>query len=85
MYAAEDVEFPKIADPTTGVERARHWAELTPGVVWQTVGLLFKANLWEVLAIIGVVQILLIPVIAASTRVRTIAWIGSAWGVTQAA
>jgi hypothetical protein len=78
MYAAGDVEFPKIADPTTGVERARHWAELTPAVVWETVGLLFKANLWEVLAIIGVVQILLIPVIAASTRVRTIAWIGCA-------
>jgi hypothetical protein len=78
MYAAEDVEFPKIADPTTGVERARHWADLTPGIVWQTVALLFKANLWEVLAIIGVVQILLIPVIAASTRVRTIAWIGCA-------
>ena len=34
-----------------------------------------KANLWEVLAIIGVTQILLMPVIAASTRVRTVAWI----------
>ena len=37
--------------------------------------MLLKANLWEVLAIIGVVQILILPVIAASTRVRTIACI----------
>ena len=40
--------------------------------------MLLKANLWEVLAIIGVTQILLMPVIAASTRVRTIAWIACA-------
>ena len=32
------------------------------------VGMLLKANLWEVLAIIGVVQILILPVIAASTE-----------------
>jgi Heparan-alpha-glucosaminide N-acetyltransferase, catalytic len=41
--------------------------------VWRVVGGLLKANLWEVLAIIGVVQILILPVIAASTRVRTVA------------
>ena len=37
-----------------------------------------KANLWEVLAIIGVVQIVLLPLIAASTLARTIAWIAFA-------
>jgi len=50
----------------------------TPEGVWKLVGTLLKANLWEVLAIIGVVQILLLPVIAASSRVRTIAWIALA-------
>ncbi len=42
--------------------------------IWKVVGGLLKANLWEVLAIIGVVQIVILPVIAASTRVRTAAW-----------
>ncbi len=65
MYAHEDLEFPK-------------WAELTPGKVGGFIALLLKANLWEVLAIIGVTQILLLPVIAASARVRTLAWIGCA-------
>ena len=65
MYGKEDLEFPK-------------WAELTPDKVWTFIGLLLKANLWEVLAIIGVTQILILPVIAASTRVRTIAWIACA-------
>jgi predicted acyltransferase len=65
MYAGEDLEVKK-------------WAQLTPDSVWKLVGGLLKANLWEVLAIIGVVQILLLPVIAASTRVRTIAWIACA-------
>ena len=48
--------------------------------VWRVVGMLLKANLWEVLAIIGVVQIFLLPVIAASMRVRTIAWIALCGG-----
>jgi predicted acyltransferase len=65
MYAKEDLEFPK-------------WAELTPEKVGLFIGQLLKANLWEVLAIIGVTQILIMPVIAASTRVRTIAWIACA-------
>ena len=66
MYAHEDFDFP------------HKWAEVTTGEVTRSVLLLLKANLWEVLAIIGVTQILLIPVVAASTRVRTIAWIACA-------
>jgi predicted acyltransferase len=46
--------------------------------VWRVVATLLKANLWEVLAIIGVVQILILPVIAASTKVRTVACIACA-------
>jgi len=59
MYAAEDLDV-------------KNWAQLTPEGVWKLIGGLLKANLWEVLAIIGVVQILILPVIAASTRARTI-------------
>ena len=66
MYAGEDVDV-------------KNWAQLTSeGGAWKLVAALLKANLWEVLAIIGVVQIVLLPVIAASTRVRTIAWIALA-------
>jgi predicted acyltransferase len=61
MYMHEDVdEFKK-------------WADLTPDSAWKTIALLLKANLWEVLAIIGVTQVLLVPVIAASARVRALA------------
>ncbi len=62
MYAAEDLEVKK-------------WSQLTPHGTYELVAMLFKANLWEVLAIIGVVQIFILPVIAAGTRVRHIAWI----------
>ena len=65
MYAAEDVDV-------------KNWAQLDSEGIWKVVGGLFKANLWEVLAIIGVVQIVILPVIAASTRVRTAAWLGCA-------
>jgi predicted acyltransferase len=65
MYAAEDLDV-------------KRWAQMTPEGVWKLVGMLLKANLWEVLAIIGVVQILLLPVIAASSRIRTVAWMGCA-------
>ncbi len=60
------------------IEEIRKWSEMTPQGIWKVVGGLLKADLWEVLAIIGVTQILLLPVIAASARVRTIAWIGCA-------
>jgi predicted acyltransferase len=66
MYAGEDLDV-------------KNWTQLTSeGGAWKLVAGLLKANLWEVLAIIGVVQIVLLPVIAASTRVRTIAWIALA-------
>jgi predicted acyltransferase len=65
MYAAEDLDMKK-------------WSQMTPEGIWKLVGMLLKANLWEVLAIIGVVQILLLPVIAAGPRVRTAAWIACA-------
>jgi predicted acyltransferase len=66
MYAGEDLDV-------------KNWASLTSeGGAWKLVAGLLKANLWEVLAIIGVVQIVILPVIAASTRVRTVAWIALA-------
>jgi predicted acyltransferase len=66
MYAQEDLDFP------------RKWAEVTTAEVGRFIAQLLKANLWEVLAIIGVTQILLIPVVAASARVRTAAWMACA-------
>jgi predicted acyltransferase len=65
MYAAEDVDV-------------KNWAQLDSEGIWKVVGGLLKANLWEVLAIIGVVQIVILPVIAASARVRTAAWLACA-------
>ena len=54
------------------------WADMTPAGVWKFVGELVKANLWEVLAIIGVTQIFLLPVITASVRTRILFLIGCA-------
>ena len=66
MYAGEDLNV-------------KNWAQLTSdGGTWKLIAGLLKANLWEVLAIIGVAQILLLPLVAASTRVRTIAAIALA-------
>jgi predicted acyltransferase len=66
MYAAEDLTV-------------KTWAQLTaPEGTWKLVAGLLKANLWEVLAIIGVAQLVILPVIASSTRVRTMAWVGCA-------
>ena len=66
MYAGEDLDV-------------KNWAQLTSeGGAWKLIAGLLKANLWEVLAIIGVVQMVLLPVIAASTRVRSIAWVALA-------
>lgn len=47
-----------------------HWSEITPQAVHEFAAGLLKANLWEVLGIIGAVQILLLPVIALGTRTR---------------
>lgn len=46
------------------------WADLTGPAIRDGVAELFKASLWEVLAIIGVAQLLTLPVIAAGARVR---------------
>jgi predicted acyltransferase len=55
------------------VDEIKKWADATPEAIWKLVAMVFKANLWEVLAIIGVTQILIMPVITASTRIRTFA------------
>src|SRR5262249_15141219 len=46
------------------------WNEMTRDGVREFVAKLLKANMWEVLAIIGVVQLLLLPVVAAPPWVR---------------
>jgi hypothetical protein len=82
MYAAEDVEVKNWVDmnPEGSALKASVVAGTLPLVtahglsgIWKVLALLVKANLWEVLAIIGVVQIVILPVIAASTRVRVAA------------
>ena len=61
MYAGEDLNV-------------KNWAQLASAEgTWKLIAGLLKANLWEVLAIIGVVQILLLPLIATGTHVRAIA------------
>ncbi len=60
------------------IDEIRRWSQMTPEGIWKVIGGLLKADLWEVLAIIGVTQIVILPVVAASARVRTIAWIGCA-------
>jgi hypothetical protein len=61
MYGQEDFGFSKWDDVAQ------------PGGWWQLVGKTLKADLWETLAIIGVTQIFLMPVIAAGSRTRLIA------------
>jgi predicted acyltransferase len=56
MYAQEDFAV-------------KHWAELLGSGSWRLIAGILKANLWETLAIIGVTQIFLMPVIARSSRV----------------
>jgi predicted acyltransferase len=48
------------------------WADVTPESGLKLISRLLKANLWEVLAIIGVAQLLIMPVIASGPRVRAI-------------
>ena len=56
MYAEEDFSV-------------KHWGDLLGSGAWNLIAGILKANLWETLAIIGVTQIFLMPVIARSTRV----------------
>ncbi|RUL89113.1 heparan-alpha-glucosaminide N-acetyltransferase domain-containing protein [Tautonia sociabilis] len=46
------------------------WSEMTPRGVLRFLAELLKADLWEVLAIIGVCQVLIMPVVARSAGVR---------------
>jgi predicted acyltransferase len=48
----------------------KSWSEVSPHAVREFVARLLKANLWEVLAIIGVAQLVILPVIAARASVR---------------
>jgi predicted acyltransferase len=66
MYGSEDIA------------KVKSWSDMTPTGIWERAGGLLKADLWEVLAIIGVTQVLILPVVTASARVRTIAWVGCA-------
>jgi predicted acyltransferase len=56
------------------------WNQMTSAGVWEFIARMIKAHLWEVLAIIGVVQILLMPVIAAASWVRVAALASCAVG-----
>jgi predicted acyltransferase len=55
MYAQEDFEV-------------KDWSDLQSPGAWKLIGGILKANLWETLAIIGVVQIFLMPLVARSSR-----------------
>lgn len=48
------------------------WNEMTPVVVLEFVAEVLKARLWNVLAIIGVAQLLLLPVVAEPARLRVV-------------
>ena len=56
------------------------WEEVTRGGMALFVAKLIKADLWEVLAIIGVTQILIMPVIAAGSWARLLALVGCGFG-----
>lgn len=48
----------------------KSWAEFTPEKIHEFLAKLIKANLWETLAIIGVGQLLIMPVVTASAKAR---------------
>jgi predicted acyltransferase len=52
------------------------FAEMTRGGIWDFVAKVLKADLWEVLAIIGAAQLLILPVIARGTGARLLTMIG---------
>lgn len=54
--------------------------KITPDSLGKFLGELIKADLWEVLAIIGVAQLLIMPVIAAGWKTRFLAMLGFALG-----
>ena len=52
------------------------WSEISGQRVFRFFSELIKADLWEVLAIIGALQILLLPLIAKATWIRVVAFLG---------
>lgn len=54
----------------------KQWAEVTGPNIQEGIARLFKASLWEVLAIIGMAQLITLPVIAAGAWVRLATAIG---------
>ncbi len=52
------------------------WSEMSGQRVVRFFSELLKADLWEVLAIIGTLQILLLPLIAKATWIRAVAFLG---------
>ena len=52
------------------------WSEFSGQRVWKFFSELIKADMWEVLAIIGALQIFLLPIIAKATWVRVAAFLG---------
>jgi predicted acyltransferase len=53
-----------------------HWSEISLSSLGEFFANLWKANLWEVLAIIGAIQILCLPFIGRGSSTRILAWIG---------
>jgi predicted acyltransferase len=52
------------------------WEQLTAARVREALAEILKADLWEVLAIIGVTQLVVMPVVARRTAVRIVALVG---------
>jgi predicted acyltransferase len=50
------------------------WSDMSPSNVAKFIADLLKANMWEVLAIIGACQIFILPLMATSTKIRIAAF-----------
>ena len=74
VRGAEPRARARLADDDGFGEEFKTWAEVTPENVRLFLVKLVKANLWEVLAIIGVGQVLIMPVIAAGAKARWPRW-----------
>jgi predicted acyltransferase len=55
-----------------------NWSSLAQAGIWRTLAGPLKCQFWETLAIIGVTSIFVLPVIAASVRVRVLFMLGCA-------
>ena len=52
------------------------WSEVNPTQVWDFWAGMIKANLWETLAVIGVSQLVVLPLVAKRTRVVALGMLG---------